>query len=172
VKVVNHEGFVEDIGLRSTRIRTLDRTVLTVPNGQLATVSLENISIRDKFWFHHILRLRYETPASKMRSVLDGLKMFMSHDPRIEHGSNWVRFLSFGTSSLDVELFGYVFAGDLSRFLELQQDLLLDIMETISARAEQWPTLAYRLSAGSGTLAKPDADAAHRDFELTRQNRA
>lgn len=174
VKVVNHEGFVEDIGLRSTRIRTLDRTVLTVPNGQLATVSLENISIRDKFWFHHILRLRYETPASKMRSVLDGLKMFMSHDPRIEHGSNWVRFLSFGTSSLDVELFGYVFAGDLSRFLELQQDLLLDIMETIqrAGGAMAYPSHIVYLP-GSGTPGQTDADtAAHRDFELTRQIRA
>ena len=49
-------GFVEHIGLRSTRIRTLDRTVVSIPNGQLANVSLENISIRDKFWFHHTLR--------------------------------------------------------------------------------------------------------------------
>ena len=79
VKVVNHEGFVEDIGLRSTRIRTLDRTVLNVPNGQLATVSLENISSRDKFWFHHILRLRYETPVSRMRGVLD--------EPQDVHGA-------------------------------------------------------------------------------------
>ena len=174
VKVVDREGFVEDIGLRSTRIRTLDRTVLTVPNGQLATVTLENISIRDKFWFHHILGLRYETPASKMRGVLDSLKTFMAHDPRIEHGSNWVRFLKFGTSSLDVELYGYVFAADLSRFLETQQELLLDIMEIIqrAGGAMAYPSQILYV-AGSKVPGAKDGDAStvNRDFELTRQSR-
>ena len=51
-------GTVEDIGLRSTRIRTLDRTLLSVPNGQIANLSLENLSARDKFWFHPKLCLR------------------------------------------------------------------------------------------------------------------
>ncbi len=174
VKVVNHEGFVEDIGLRSTRIRTLDRTILNVPNGQLATVSLENISSRDKFWFHHILRLRYETPVSRMRAVLDALKTFMAHDPRIEHGSNWVRFLSLGTSSLDVELFGYVFAPDLSRFLETQQNLLLDIMEAIqsSGGAMAYPSQIVYLSGSRAPGAPGEKAAAHPEFELTRQNQA
>ena len=98
----------------------------------------------------------------------------MAHDPRIEHGSNWVRFLSFGTSSLDVELFGYVFAGDLSRFLELQQDLLLDIMEIIqrAGGAMAYPSQIVYL-AGSNAPGATDGDAAaNRDFELTRQNRA
>ena len=59
-------GTVQDIGLRSTRIRTLDRTMVSVPNGQIANVSLENLSLRDKFWFHHILGLRYGTTSSQM----------------------------------------------------------------------------------------------------------
>jgi len=50
VKVCDKDGFVEDIGLRSTRIRTDDRTAVSVPNGQLSMVILENISYRDKFW--------------------------------------------------------------------------------------------------------------------------
>jgi MscS family membrane protein len=174
VKVNDREGFVEDIGLRSTRIRTLDRTVLSVPNGQLAIISLENISIRDRFWFHHILGLRYETPASKMRFVLDGLKTFMASDPRIEHGSNWVRFLGFGTSSLNVELYGYVFAPDLSRFLETQQALLLDVMEVIQRAGG---SLAYPSQIVYVAGSKPpgstggDTSSTLRDFEPTRQTR-
>jgi len=54
LKVGDKLGAVEDIGLRSIRIRTLDRTVVSIPNGQMATISLENFS-PDKFWFHHVL---------------------------------------------------------------------------------------------------------------------
>src|SRR5207302_7287640 len=70
LKVGDTLGTVQDIGLRSTRIRTLDRTVVSVPNGQIANASLENLSLRDKFWFNHILGLRYEPTASQIRYVL------------------------------------------------------------------------------------------------------
>jgi Mechanosensitive ion channel, beta-domain len=56
---------VEDIGLRSSSLRTFDRTVFTVPNGQIANACLENFSLRDSFWFHHIFSLRYETTAAQ-----------------------------------------------------------------------------------------------------------
>src|SRR5208337_668816 len=57
----DYTGTVEDVGLRSTRMRTLDRTVVSVTNGQLAVMSLENFTLRDKIWFHHTLQLRRET---------------------------------------------------------------------------------------------------------------
>jgi MscS family membrane protein len=58
LKVGGYEGTVDDIGLRSTRIRTLDRSVVSVPNGQIAAMSLETLSVRDKIWLHPLLRLR------------------------------------------------------------------------------------------------------------------
>jgi MscS family membrane protein len=131
VKVCDKDGFVEDIGLRSTRIRTDDRTVVSVPNGQLAMVILENISSRDKFWFHHVVRLHYQTSVPTMRAILDGVKTYLAEDKRVEPGSVRVRFISFGTSSLDVEIFAYIFAGDWVQFLETQQELLLDIMDNV-----------------------------------------
>jgi MscS family membrane protein len=131
VKVCDKVGFVEDIGLRSTRIRTDDRTLVSIPNGQLAMVILENVSLRDKFWFHHVLRLRYETSASTMRAILDGVKTCLTQDTRLERGSVRVRFIRFGDSSLDVEIFAYIFASDWAQFLETQQGLLLDIMNNV-----------------------------------------
>jgi MscS family membrane protein len=59
-------GTVEDIGLRSTRIRTQSRTVVAIPNGQLALMNIENFSVRDKFWFRHMIGLRYETSADQL----------------------------------------------------------------------------------------------------------
>ena len=71
VKLGDISGAVDDIGLRSTRIRTLNRTILSVPNSQIANANIETLSARDKFWLHHFVGLRYETTAGQMRAVLD-----------------------------------------------------------------------------------------------------
>ncbi len=136
LKVGDTLGTVEDIGLRSTRIRTNDRTVVSIPNGQIATVILENFS-RDKFWFHHVLGLRYDTTASQMGSVLEGLERLLAQHPLIEPASVRVPFLRFGTSSLELELFAYFFARDYLHFLEIQTDLLRRLMTVVEAAGTQ-----------------------------------
>ena len=67
------QGIVEDIGLRSTKLRTLNRTVVSVPNGQLAMMSLENFTVRDKILFRHKFQLRYESSADQLRFVIAGI---------------------------------------------------------------------------------------------------
>lgn len=131
VKAGENTGFVELIGLRSTRIRTPQRTVVSIPNGQLSTVSLENLSIRDKFWFHHTVSLQRQTLASAMRAILDGIENLLTQHPSVETNSVRVRFVAFGTSSLDIELYAYVAAGDYAHFLQTQQDLLLNVMDIV-----------------------------------------
>jgi len=124
-------GTVDYIGLRSTRIRTLDRTILTVPNGQIANVGIETLSARDKFWFHHFVGLRYETTAAQMRSVVNGVRKLLVDRPGVDLDSVRVRFFRLGPFSLDIEISAYVFAGDWGCFLEIQEELLLQVMETI-----------------------------------------
>jgi len=124
-------GTVDHIGLRSTRIRTLDRTILSVPNGQIANVNIESMSARDKNWFHHFIALRHETTASQMREVVDGLGDVLAAHPDVEADSIRVRFFRVGAFSLDIEVFAYVSGGDWARFLQVQQDLLLRMMEMI-----------------------------------------
>jgi MscS family membrane protein len=124
-------GTIEDIGLRSTRIRTLDRTVVSVPNGQLAAMSLENFSHREKIWFHPKLRLRCETSADQLRYVLAEIRRLLYEHPKVETGSARIRFVGFGNSSLDLEIFAYVPEADYGRFLEIQEDLLLRMMDVV-----------------------------------------
>jgi MscS family membrane protein len=116
LKIGDTRGTIEDVGLRSTRIRTLDRSVVSVPNGQLANLTLENLSSRDKFWFHPSVRLRCDAIAGQMRSILEGLSKIPAYHPRFESNSGYVRFLRFGASSLDLEVFAYVIATDWSHF--------------------------------------------------------
>jgi MscS family membrane protein len=126
-------GTVDYIGLRSTRIRTLDRTILSVPNGQIANTGIETLSSRDKFWFHHVIGVRYETTSRQLRAVVDGMRRRLAGHSSIDVESVRVRLIRFGPSSLDIELFAYLFAGDWVRFLEIQEDLLLDLMEIVEA---------------------------------------
>lgn len=132
-KIGNVMGTIEDIGLRSTRIRTLDRTVVSVPNGQMAAENLENFGVRDKIWFRPTLPLRYETTADQLRYVLAEIRRMLYAHPMVESQSARIRFVRLGGSSLDLEIFAYVLTSDYNRFLEVQEDLLLRIMDIVES---------------------------------------
>lgn len=151
LKLGDTVGTVEDVGLRSTRIRTFDRTVMIVPNGQIANMSLETLSARDKFWFHPTIGLRYETTSAQIRSVADGIRNLLSEHPNTDHGSVRVRFLRFGAFSLDLEVFAYVFARDWAHFLQVQEELLLRVMEIVQQDGTQiaFPSQTMYLTADS-----------------------
>jgi MscS family membrane protein len=127
VKMGEMSGTVEFVGLRSTRIRTLDRTVVSVPNGQLANSVIETLSARDRFWFHPIVCLRFDTTPAQLRAVIAGAHALLSKDEAIEASTLRVRFLRLGAFSLDVEVFAYVTAEDWPAFLEIQERLLLGV---------------------------------------------
>jgi MscS family membrane protein len=131
VKVGDMSGTVDAIGLRSTRIRTPDRTILTVPNGQIATISVETMSARDKFWFHHFVALRYETSSAQMRAVIDGIRSVLEDHRAVDREVIRVRFFRLGPFSLDIELFTYIHATDWDDFMTIQQELLLRTMEMV-----------------------------------------
>ena len=153
-------GTVEQVGLRSTRIRTRDRSVVSIPNGQLANLSLENLSSRDKFWFHPTVRLGFDTTAAQMRSILSGLRDVLTHDSRIEPDSVQVRLLEFGTFSFHVEVLAYVWATDANAFVEIQGELLLRFMETVQATGAQIASQSFLIVAPtSGAPGEPPKSA-------------
>ncbi|MCK4945661.1 MAG: mechanosensitive ion channel [Alphaproteobacteria bacterium] len=130
-KVGDIVGTVEDIGMRSTRLKTLDRTVVTIPNGMFASLMIENYTLRKRFWFHPTIGLRYETTPEQIRYLLVKIRELLYSHPRIDPSSIRVRFTKFGASSLDIETFAYVRAENYNRFLEIKEDLMLNIMEIV-----------------------------------------
>ncbi|WP_299821051.1 mechanosensitive ion channel family protein [uncultured Jannaschia sp.] len=124
-------GTVEDIGMRSTRIRTLDRTLVTIPNGVMSGATIENYTSRDRFLFRKTLSLRYETTSDQMRVVLWRLRGLLEADARVTEDPARVRFLDFADSSLDLEIFAYVLAEDYDAFLAVGEDLNLAIMDVV-----------------------------------------
>ncbi|HYL19742.1 MAG TPA: mechanosensitive ion channel family protein, partial [Burkholderiales bacterium] len=127
------EGRVESIGLRSTRIRTLDRTVVSIPNGQLSTMSIGNLARRDKFLFRHTIRLRYDTTADQLRHVMAEIRETMCGHAQLESETIRTRLIRFGDAALELEAFAYVSTQEGEVFLEIQEELLLRIMDIIEA---------------------------------------
>jgi|SRR5581483_6032377 len=128
LKLGDITGTVDDIGLRSIRIRTLDRTMLVIPNGQLANMNLEIMSCRDKFWFHPTIALRYETTNAQITSMTDSMRNLLTSSANVDRDSVRVRFFQMASFSLNIEVFAYVFAIDWNQFLRIQEDLLYAIM--------------------------------------------
>jgi len=155
LKVGDTVGSVDHVGLRSTRIRTLDRTVVTVPNSQIANMSLETLSARDTFWFHPIVGLRYETTSEQLKAILSDLRALLADRTDVDQETLRVRFVRMNVYSLDVEIFAYLRARDWDHFLELQEPLLLAVMEIVRNAGTD---IAFPSQTLYSTLPQPAAE--------------
>ncbi|MCE3254640.1 MAG: mechanosensitive ion channel protein MscS [Rickettsiaceae bacterium] len=125
-------GTVEDIGLRSVRIRTLSRTLVTFPNSQFSSMEIESYTVRDKILFSKTIGLRHDTNSDQIRQILEQLKtMFKNDKMLIDLGTIPVRLVDFKSDSIDLEFFFYVNTSDWNEYLAVQQDLLLKIKEIV-----------------------------------------
>jgi MscS family membrane protein len=129
----DRQGTVERIGLWSTRVRTPDRSVVSVPNAQFFTLQIENLASRDRILAQEKLRLRCETTPDQIRWLLVQLRELLYAHPRIDNDPARVRFVGFGEQSLDVEIFAYVRTQDYDDFLAVREDLWLRVMDVVAA---------------------------------------
>lgn len=159
----NQLGTVERIGLRSTRIRTLDRSVVSVPNSVLANLQIDNLSAREQIWFRQVLNLRYETTPDQLRALLEDLRTLLSSDERVSTDPLRVRFVGFGEHSLDVEIFCYLETRDFARSLAIREELNLKIIEIVEGAGAQFafPSQVHYMASDA-----PGDEEARRTAEL------
>ncbi|MBM4380424.1 MAG: mechanosensitive ion channel, partial [Deltaproteobacteria bacterium] len=119
------------IGLRSTRIRTHGRTLVSLPNGRLADMRLENFTERDRMLFTTNVGLTYGTSAAQVRSIVQGLERLLRAHPLSWQETVVVALKQFGASSLDVEVLAWMKTQDNAVFRQARQELLLGIMEVV-----------------------------------------
>ncbi len=162
-------GTVEDISLRSTRIRTDARTELSIPNGALATMNIENLTRRDKILFNPALGIRCETSADQLRYLLAEVRRMLYGHPKVESDTASIRFASFDSSALRLEISSYVLTRDLSEFAAIREDLLLRIMNIVekSGSGFAFPSQTVYFSRDSG-LDKEKASAAEQEVQQWR----
>ena len=147
VKVADFVGTVERIGLRSTQIRTLDRTLVSMPNGVLSDMRLESFTARDRMRLACTVGLVYETKASQVRTVLDGLERVLRSHPKIWPDAVVVRFKEFASSSLDIEVMAWFQTREWSEFQLIRQEVLLQFMEVVEGAGSSFafPTRTVHL---------------------------
>ena len=157
----DRSGVVEDIGLRSTRIRTEERTLLAIPNGTVATINLENLSRRDKILFKTSLSLRSETKADHLRFILSEVRRLLYSHPKVESNTVRVRLTDITGAAPSVEILSYVLTQDFNEFAAVREDLLLRIMDVVdnSGSGLALPAQTLYLGRDSG-LAKEKAETA------------
>ncbi len=151
VKVEDVTGTVESVGLRSTRIRTLDRTLVTYPNGKLSEMRLECYSARDRIRLFCRLGICYQTTADQMRTILRGVEAALRAHPKLWPDSVAVHFAELGESALQIEVMAWFLAADFDEFKGIRQEMLLSFMEVVQAAGTSmaYPTRTVHLVPSS-----------------------
>jgi MscS family membrane protein len=124
-------GTVEEIGLRTTKIRRPDDAVVTISNAELAQIRIENLSRRRRFQFESLLRLRYETTTQQLRDIMTGIQSMLQQYPKILEGTDRVHFTAFGDYAFELEVRAYVDVTSGSEFAEEQEDLNFRILAIV-----------------------------------------
>ena len=161
-------GTVEEIGLRSTRIRTLDRTVVTVSNAEFCGLQIESFAFRDRFLFKPVVGLVYDTTPDELRDILVQIRSMLYAHPRVTPDPARIRFTGFGACSLDLSIFAYVTAADFDEYLAIAEDLNLHIMEIVERCGSSFafPTQTMRV------MNEDERDAAARAASAERTRKA
>jgi MscS family membrane protein len=125
------QGAVEAIGIRSTRIRGIDRTLTTIPNATLSKMPVVNFTQRDRMLIQSVIGVRCETSPEQLRYLLVKIREMLLGHPSIHPDSVRARFIGFGASSLDIELFAYATTMDRAEFLGIREDVYLRVMDIV-----------------------------------------
>jgi MscS family membrane protein len=151
VQIEDFVGTVEAIGLRSTRIRTLDRTLITFPNGKLADMRVESFTACDRLRLACDLGLVYSTTAEQMRRILAGLERVLRDHPKIFSDDIRVRFKELAASALNIEIMAWFQTSNRAEFRDIRQDVLLQFMAVVEGCGSSFafPTQTVYLTADS-----------------------
>jgi MscS family membrane protein len=141
-------GTVEDVGMRSSRVRTLERTLLTIPNSTLVNSEIENLSARDRFLYQPVLHLAAEIAPDRLRTLLVRIENLFKGDERLLDGRVRVRLLQPVEDRLPIELFGYILTDEFDIYLAVQQDLTLRLLDLLTEEKVELAPPAFDLGKG------------------------
>jgi MscS family membrane protein len=163
-------GTVEEIGLRSTRLRTLDRTLVTVPNGVLAAGSIVNFAQRDRFLFNPTIGVRYETTADQLAWIIDEIRKALLTHPEVSQESHRVRFSGFGASSLTIEILAWIVAADFHESTAVAEQLNFAIARIVEGAGTSFAFPSQTLYLGRDHRPDPQrADAVTHEVAERRE---
>ncbi len=153
IKTGEMEGVVEEIGLRSTKIRTFSKTVISVPNADLAGDTIENFSRMPIRRIYVNVGVTYATTPSMMREALERLRDILRTHPGVDQTFWLVKFNDFGDSALNIMLYFFSTTTNWEEYLSIREDIFLQIMSTLDEIG-----VGFAFPSTSVYLEKPDPD--------------
>ncbi|MDQ6993091.1 MAG: mechanosensitive ion channel family protein [Mariprofundus sp.] len=133
IKTAEFEGVVEDIGFRSTRIRTFERTLVNVPNSSLANMVIDNIDARNERRIKMRIGLTYHTTATEMKAAIAGIESILENHPGVDQGYKLVKFDEFEDSSLSIFLYYFSASKVWADYLQVRQEVNMQMMELLES---------------------------------------
>lgn len=130
VTVDSITGTVETIGLRSTRIRTVERSLITIPNGKLAEMRIETLSARDRLRLYFVIGLAH-TDGATLSKIVHGIEALLRASALLVPDSASVRLIALTDSAMNIEVAAMLQTTDNAVFLAARQGFLLDIVELV-----------------------------------------
>lgn len=122
----NAEGIVEDISLRSTKIRAFDNTLLIIPNNEMANATIKNVSAHKKRRIYEFVDITYDTPAEKVELAVKICRKIVREHPEMEEYQQ-IHFNQFGAHSLKIMLYIFTTTTDWGEYLRIRQEIFLAI---------------------------------------------
>lgn len=166
------EGVVKRIGVRSTQVRALDRTLITIPNSQFADMELVNWAMCDQMMIQTNIGIRYETDSDQFRFVLAEIKRTMYAHPRIDNDTVRVRFDGFGDSSLNIQIRVYAKTHEWNDYYAIREDVMFRIKQVVEASGSSFafPSQTLYMSQDEGLDADKSAEAIRTVEQWRRQH--
>ncbi len=161
IKVDNIEGVVEAVGLRSTRIRTADRTVIAIPNGKLADMRIETISRQDRLRFFCTLGIAHAA-SDKLERLVQDLKQLLATEPLVDQNTIGVRLTGLTDAGSNLEVGAMLNTTEIGKFLDAKERLLLGILRRIESSGASWAHPARTIELRSEVAETPKPNSAPR----------
>lgn len=116
-------GYVEEIGVRSTRIRTLDRTLITIPNSKLSEMNIENYMEREKIRLYTILRISLDTPLDKVQELLSEFERLLLSDDNFHHDFHRIKLIGMSETGFEIEIYAFAKSIVWTEFIAMREGL-------------------------------------------------
>lgn len=159
IRVDGIEGVVEAVGLRSTRIRTADRTVIAIPNGKLADMRIETVTRQDRLRFFCALGVAHGA-SDKLERIAEEIKALLASEPLVDQSTIGVRYVGLNDAGLNLEAVAMLGTNDGAKFVDARERLLLGIVRSVEATGARLahPARSIELVSGSGPGASVETD--------------
>jgi MscS family membrane protein len=167
VRIGTSEGTVEDVGFRSTRIRTPDNSLVSIPSSTVVNTTVENLSLRAKRRQRFVVQVTYNTPREKLQELVVAIKQLLAQNPLVEESTCHVRVYNLGESSLDILVIFHLEVADYASELMEREAVLLQIMALADEAGVEFafPTRTLHIeNSAQNILTWPKTDEPARGF--------